>query len=61
VYGMLFNVYSEFIGRTNTINIRLILLTIYIFIPVSGCVGRVPVQQLIQTYQQYGEGSRPAL
>jgi hypothetical protein len=26
-----------------TINIRLILSTIYIFIPVSGCVGRVPV------------------
>ena len=30
-------------GSTNTINIFLILSTIYIVIPVSGCVGGVPV------------------
>ena len=45
VYGMLFNagLNTEFIGSTNTINICLILSTIYFFIPVSGCVGRTPV------------------
>ena len=32
----------NFVGSTNTISICLILLTIYIFIPVSGCVGRGP-------------------
>ena len=30
-------------GATNTINICLILSTLNIFIPVSGCVGRAPV------------------
>jgi hypothetical protein len=29
---------TDFVGSTNTINICLILSTIYIFIPVSGCV-----------------------
>jgi hypothetical protein len=34
---------TDFVGSTNTIlDICLILLTIYIFIPVSGCVGRGP-------------------
>jgi hypothetical protein len=33
---------TEFVGSTNTINICLILSTIYIFIPASGCVGRGP-------------------
>jgi hypothetical protein len=28
---------TEFVGSTNTINICLILSTIYIFIPASGC------------------------
>ena len=32
----------DFVGLTNTINICLILSTIYIFIPVSGVVGTVP-------------------
>ena len=32
----------DFLGSTYTINICLILMTIYIFIPVSGCVGRGP-------------------
>jgi len=31
---------TNFVGITNSINIFLILSTIYIFIPVSGCVGR---------------------
>ena len=31
---------TDFVGNTNTTNICLILSTIYIFIPVSGCVGR---------------------
>jgi hypothetical protein len=34
---------TEFIGSTNTINIFIISSTIYIVIPVSGCVGRAPV------------------
>jgi len=34
---------TDFVGNTNTTNICLILSTIYIFIPVSGCVGRAPV------------------
>ena len=33
---------TDFVESTNTINICLILSTIYIFIPVSGCVGRGP-------------------
>ena len=34
---------TDFVGSTNTIlDICLILLTIYICIPVSGCVGRGP-------------------
>ena len=31
---------TNFVGSTNSINIFLILSIIYIFIPVSGCVGR---------------------
>ena len=31
---------TNFVGSTNTINICWILSTFYIFIPVSGCVGR---------------------
>jgi len=31
---------TDFVGSPNTINIRLILSTIYIFIPVSGCVSK---------------------
>ena len=44
VYGMFFLcLNTDFVGSTNTIkNICLILSTIYIFIPVSGCVGRGP-------------------
>jgi hypothetical protein len=37
---------TAFVGGTNTINICLILSTIYIFIPVSGCVGRGPVHRI---------------
>ena len=33
----------DFVPSTNTINICLILSTIYIIIPVSGCIGRGPV------------------
>jgi hypothetical protein len=33
---------TDFVEGTNTINICLILSTIYIFIPVSGCVDRGP-------------------
>ena len=33
---------TEFVGIINTINIWLILSPIYIFIPVSDCVGRGP-------------------
>ena len=40
MYDMLF-LNTDFVGSTNTIY-RLILSTIYIFIPVSGCVGRGP-------------------
>ena len=49
MYGILFNVLNtEFIGSTDTINIFLILSTIYIVIPVSGCVGRAPVHCFAQ-------------
>ena len=41
---------TEFIGSTNTINICLILSTIYIFIPVSGCVGRVSKHCFARVY-----------
>ena len=34
---------TDFVGNTNTINICLILSTIYIVISVSGCAGRAPV------------------
>ena len=34
---------TTFVGSANTIDICLILSTIYIFIPVSGCIGRTPV------------------
>ena len=33
---------TDFVGSTNIINIWLIFINIYIFIPVSGCVGRSP-------------------
>ena len=41
VYGM-FLMYTDFVGGTTVINIYLILSTIYIFIAMSGCVGRGP-------------------
>jgi hypothetical protein len=34
--------YTDVVGSTNTINICLFFMTIYIFITVSGCVGRGP-------------------
>jgi len=34
---------TDFVKSANTINICLILSTIYMFIPVSDCVGRAPV------------------
>jgi len=37
---LMFN--TDFVGSTNTIIIYLILSTIYIFIPLSGCVGWGP-------------------
>ena len=38
---------TDFVGSINTIlDICLILSTIYIFIPVSGCVGRSPSAML---------------
>jgi len=33
---------ADFVGSANTINICLVLSTIYIFISVSGCVGMGP-------------------
>ena len=33
---------THVVGSTNTINICLFFMTIYLFITVSGCVGRVP-------------------
>ena len=36
----------HFIGSSNTINIGLIVSTIYMFIPVSDCVGRGPSELL---------------
>jgi hypothetical protein len=39
---------TEFVGNTNTINICLILSTIYIVISVSGCAGRAPVHCFAQ-------------
>jgi hypothetical protein len=33
---------TDLVGGTNTINICLILSTIYIFTPACGCVGRGP-------------------
>jgi hypothetical protein len=36
------NLNTDFVGSLNTINICLILPTIYIFIHVNGCVGRGP-------------------
>jgi hypothetical protein len=42
-YGICFlSLNTDFVGSTNTINLCFILLTIYISIPVSGCVGRGP-------------------
>ena len=38
VYGMFFN--TDFVGNTNIILICLIVSTIYVFIPVSGRVGK---------------------
>ena len=43
VPSMLIYESCDFVGSTNAINICLILLTIYSFIPVSGCLGRGPV------------------
>ena len=38
-YGICFlSLNTDFVGSTNTINLCFILLTIYISIPVSGCV-----------------------
>jgi len=39
---MLIYVCSDFVESTKTIDINLVVSTIYIFIPVSGCVGRDP-------------------
>jgi hypothetical protein len=41
------HVFFNLVGNTNTINMCLILSTIYIFIPVSSCVGRGPGALLI--------------
>jgi len=43
VYNMVFLcLNTDFVGSINMINICLILSTIYIFIPVSGCVDKGP-------------------
>jgi hypothetical protein len=42
VYNMFFNLNTDFVGSTNTINICFILLTIYLVIPVSGCLVMCP-------------------
>ena len=39
---------TDFVGSTNTINICLILSTIYSFIPVIDCVGRAPMHYFAQ-------------
>jgi hypothetical protein len=39
---MFFNLNTDFVGSTNTINICFILLTIYLVIPVSGCLVMCP-------------------